>query len=126
MVAGGAVNAKPFGALAPREHEGGMIHLPAAAQEGVEVGDDFPMGEEIPKGLAVRFVPGEHSCEHPATYGAVKIPVRVMVRVVDATIPVGIEGFVERLYFGLGEKIGDLEVAVEVEKEKLAFRDHFQ
>ena len=49
-----------------------------------------------------------------------------MVRVVDATIPVGIEGFVERLYFGLGEKIGDLEVAVEVEKEKLAFRDHFQ
>ena len=120
VTGGGPVDDEALRALAAGEHEGGVIHLPAPTEEGVQVGDQFGVGQQIAEGLAVRRLPREHAGEDAASLRTVRVAVGVVVGVLAPLVPVGVEGFVEGEDLVRGEETLDLQKTLQVKKKLLS------
>eukprot|EP01045_Picozoa_sp_COSAG04_P029726 COSAG04_NODE_4959_length_1805_cov_1.365182_2_plen_144_part_00 len=46
-----------------REHHRRVVHPPPSAEQGVQVGDQLPVGEQVAEGLAQRLRPLQHAVE---------------------------------------------------------------
>ena len=120
VAAGRAVEDQALGSLAAAEHEGRVVHFPAAAKERVEIGDELFVRQESAEGQAVGFFPFEHPREHAAPPALERVAAAgIVIAVFAALVFIGVKGLVERIDFGRGEEVGDLQEALEVEEEFL-------
>ena len=81
------------------EHEGRVVHPPAAPEDRVEVRHKLRMRQKIPERLRVRERPAEHAVE--LVDG---VPLRVR-GAEHAAVPVRVEGGVELVDLGFREEV---------------------
>ena len=113
VAAGRAVEDQALGTLAAAEHKGRVVHLPAAAKERVEIGDELFVRQQGAEGQAVGFFPFEHPREHAAPPACERVAAAgIVIAVFAALVLIGVKGRVERIDFGRGEEVGDLQEAL--------------
>ena len=77
-----------------------MVHLPAAAKERVEIGDELFVRQQGAEGQAVGFFPFEHPREHAAPPARERVAAAgIVIAVFAALVFIGVKGRVECIDF---------------------------
>ncbi len=117
----GTVDLEPFAALFGDQHVDAVVELPAAAEQGVQIGNDLRMGQEIAEGPAPGLRPGQHALVVPegrlrTLEGPVPpVPAQVVWPIVGSQpVRIGVERLVHRPYFVPGQETPDMKESLQV------------
>ena len=124
----GAVDLESLATCFGDQHVDAVVELPAASEQGVEIGNDLRMGQEVAERPAPRLGPGEHALvvpeRRPRSLEGPAPPVAAeLVGPVVGSEPagIGVERFVHRLYFVPVEESPDMKEPLQVVQVLLLF-----
>ena len=114
---GGAVDAQAFDPLGTGNHERLVVELPAASVQGVEVGQELAVREQVAEWLAMGLLIGEHAGEDAALMQPSHVAAGIADWVFAPLVPVGVKSVVERFDLARREELADDDEALQVEEE---------
>ena len=94
-----------------------MVELPAASVQGVEIGQELAVREQVAEWPAMGLLPGKHAGEKATLVRPSHVAAGVADWVFATLVPVGVESVVERFDFALREELADDDEALQVEEE---------
>ena len=89
-----------------------MVELPAAPVQGVEIGQELAVRQQVAEGLAMGLRPSEHAGENTALGRSSHVAAGVADWVFAALVPVGVESVVECFDLALREELADDDEAL--------------